>query len=188
MSASAGEWIGDLLELSMAAGEAAGADAPHRRPGPQRRSGVHRLERVVSRFAETRELRAETEQMGSSLVSLARDLQWLDAAAVQLAVRCAPITLPAAFALAARRVALPTDAVVAAYLWSWLDNQVLAAIKTIPLGQVAGQRLLASLGERIAPAVLRALNIADEDIASFAPGLSLASARHETQYSRLFRS
>ena len=83
---------------------------------------------------------------------------------------------------------MAADAVIAAYLWSWLDNQVLAAIKTIPLGQVAGQRLLATLGKRIEPAARRALDIADDDIASFTPGLALASARHETQYSRLFRS
>jgi urease accessory protein len=185
---SASAWIGDLLDLSLATGEAAV------------------LARLIAAYSsrdadvfigwnawfrasrETRELRAETEQMGASLASLARDLQWLDALAEELVGRCAPITLPAAFALAARRTGLATDAVVAAYVWSWLDNQVLAAIKTIPLGQVAGQRLLAQLSDRIGPAVMRARDVDDDDIASFTPGLALASALHETQYSRLFRS
>ena len=71
---------------------------------------------------------------------------------------------------------------------SWLENQVLAAIKVLPMGQVAGQRLLHALGARIPQVVARARIQADDDIASFAPGLALASAFHETQYSRLFRS
>ena len=185
---TAGEWIGDLLELSMARGEAAVLARLIAAQAGGNAAAFVAWNAWFRASRETRELRAETEQMGASLVSLVRDLQWLDAAAANLAGRCAPITLPAAFALAARRVDLPADAVIAAYLWSWLDNQVLAAIKTIPLGQVAGQRLVAQLAERIAPAVLRAQDIADDDIASFTPGLALASALHETQYSRLFRS
>lgn len=187
-AATAGAWIGDLLDLSLATGEAA---VLARLITAEARGDVAAFDAWNAWFRvsrETRELRAETEQMGASLVSLARDLGWLDAAAAALAVRCAPITLPAAFALAARRTGLGPDALIAAYLWSWLDNQVLAAIKTIPLGQVAGQRLLGELSERIGPAVRCAQDIDDDDVASFTPGLALASAFHETQYSRLFRS
>src|SRR4030095_16961195 len=75
-----------------------------------------------------------------------------------------------------------------AYLWSWLENQVLAAMKTIPLGQVAGQKMLLALGAAIPAAVARVQQVADDDITSFAPGLAIASARRETQYSRLCRS
>jgi urease accessory protein len=64
----------------------------------------------------------------------------------------------------------------------------MAAIKTVPLGQVAGQRLLLTLGARIPAVVAIAKAVADNDVASFAPGVALASARHETQYTRLFRS
>jgi urease accessory protein len=187
-AATAAEWIGDLLDLSMATGEAAvlGRQIDALARGDD--AGFIAWNAWFRASRETRELRAETEQMAASLISLADDLQWIDAALTALAARCAPITLPSAFALAARRIDVAADAVIAAYLWSWLDNQVLAAIKTIPLGQVAGQRLLAALGKRIEPAARRALDIADDDIASFTPGLALASARHETQYSRLFRS
>ncbi len=82
----------------------------------------------------------------------------------------------------------PSDAALTAYVWSWLENQVLAAIKLVPLGQVAGQRLLAALGARIPQVVATAMTLADDDLSTFAPGLALASARHETQYTRLFRS
>ena len=137
---------------------------------------------------ETAELRAETEQMGGSLAKLADELDLLDAPARDALSALGPVTLPAAFALAARGFGVPVDAALAAYVWSWLENQVLAAMKLVPLGQVAGQRLLADLGARIPAVVASAMTLADDELSTFAPGLALASARHETQYTRLFRS
>ena len=77
---------------------------------------------------------------------------------------------------------------ITAYLWSWLENQVLAAMKAVPLGQLAGQRLLRNLGQRIPAVVNIAQATSDENVTSFAPGLAIASSRHETQYTRIFRS
>jgi urease accessory protein len=64
----------------------------------------------------------------------------------------------------------------------------MAAIKAVPLGQTDGQRMLLALGARIAGAVARAAALSDDELCNFAPGLALLSAKHETQYSRLFRS
>jgi urease accessory protein len=100
----------------------------------------------------------------------------------------APLTWPGAFALACHADGLRHDEALAAYAFAWLENQVLAAIKLVPLGQSAGQRLLRELASRVPAAVERACSTADDEVATFAPGLALASARHETQYSRLFRS
>ena len=75
-----------------------------------------------------------------------------------------------------------------AYLWAWLENQVMAALKAIPLGQTDGQRMLLELGETLPAIVDAAAALDDEEIGSFVPGLAMASSRHETQYSRLFRS
>jgi urease accessory protein len=74
------------------------------------------------------------------------------------------------------------------YVWSWLENQVMAALKAVPLGQSAGQRLLAELAGNVAQIARSATTLADDDLSNFAPGLAIASCRHETQYSRLFRS
>ncbi len=137
---------------------------------------------------ETAELRAETLQMGGSLAKLLTELELVDDAARNVFAARTPVTLPAAYAVAARAFAVPPDAALVAYVWAWLENQALAAMKLVPLGQVAGQRLLHSLGARIPSVVALAIAIADDDVASFAPGLALASARHETQYTRLFRS
>ena len=74
------------------------------------------------------------------------------------------------------------------HVWSWAENQVLAAIKTLPLGQQAGQRVLLGLGQSIAPSVDRVHAAPRDDRSNFAPALAILSAQHETQYSRLFRS
>jgi urease accessory protein len=180
-------WIGDLLQLVIARGDApiawrllstAGTDWP----------GFAHWNAWFRASRETAELRAETEQTGQSLVRLILDLSLLDEEACDVLPALSPITLPAAFALAARGFAVPGEPALVAHIWAWLENQVLAAIKLVPLGQVAGQRILVALGETIPGIVATAMALADEDITTFAPGLCLASARHETQYTRLFRS
>jgi urease accessory protein len=187
-AATAETWIGDVMEHVIASGEAAvawrllGAVARDDRPALVRWNAWFRASR------ETAELRAETEQMGGSLVKLAAELELLDPFARTTLPALVPVTLPAAYAIAARGFAVQAEAALVAYVWSWLENQVLAAMKLVPLGQLAGQRLLVSLGARIPAVVTTAMHIADDDVASFAPGLALASARHETQYTRLFRS
>ena len=137
---------------------------------------------------ETRELRAETEQMGEACVRLARELDLFDPFLDSLARDAAPVTFPAAFSLAADAMDIADDDALAGYIMSWLENQVLVVMKTLPLGQAAGQRLLYALAAGIPDIIARARTVADDDVVSFAPGLAFASSRHETQYSRLFRS
>jgi urease accessory protein len=100
----------------------------------------------------------------------------------------APITYPLAYAFVSAAWAIPPDSATHAYAWAWLENQVAVAMKAIPIGQVAGQRILLGLGGRIPDIVAGLPDFLDDDISNFAPGLSLAGCRHETQYSRLFRS
>jgi urease accessory protein len=129
---------------------------------------------------ETAELRAETLQMGHSLRKLIDDLG--ESAVTQT------LTFAAVWsALATRWKIAPTDALTA-WLWSWAENQVMAALKAVPLGQAAGQRILLEIGGRIPAIVERALQLDEEQCSNFAPGFAIACARHETQYSRLFRS
>ena len=187
-AATAQLWIGDVLEHVVARGEAVVAwrllVAAENEDWP----AIIEWNAWFRASRETAELRAETEQMGGSLAKLAIDLDEVDAPAREALASLAPVTLPAAYAIAARGFTVPSDAALVAYVWAWLENQVLAAMKLVPLGQLAGQRLLQSLGARIPAAVDVAIAVADGDVASFAPGLALASSRHETQYTRLFRS
>jgi urease accessory protein len=90
--------------------------------------------------------------------------------------------------LAAVSWKIPKFEALLGYLWSWLENQVLCAVKLVPLGQAAGQRLLSQLAEHLPERVKTALDLSDDEIGGSAFGLALASSRHEVQYSRLFRS
>jgi urease accessory protein len=94
----------------------------------------------------------------------------------------------AGFAYAAAAWNIPGRETLLGYAWGWLENLVLAGVKAVPLGQTQGQRILQRLSERIPAAVDLALSLGDEDIGASSPALAIASAAHETQYTRLFRS
>ena len=137
---------------------------------------------------ETRELRQQSEQMGRSLA------QWLrhreppePRLAILEALRPAP-SWPVAFALAGVATGAPLRAIALAFAAGWAEAMVQAALKAVPLGQSAGQRVLAGLGREIPAAVDRALALERSAMQAFTPMLAILSARHEVQYSRLFRS
>lgn len=137
---------------------------------------------------ESAELRRETEQMGWSLRQLCASLEWGDSARRATLAALTPVAQPTAFAFAALAHDAPADAALAAYAFSWVENQAAAALKAVPLGQLAGQRIIVALRPAIEAAVARALATPPDDLNTFAPQLGILSARHESQYSRLFRS
>ncbi|WP_176080456.1 urease accessory protein UreF [Paraburkholderia tropica] len=137
---------------------------------------------------ESAELRRETAQMGWSLRQLCAQLEWGDAARRATLDRMTPVAQPTAFAFAAYTHDASTEATLAAYAFSWVENQTAAALKAVPLGQVAGQRIVVALRPAIADAVARARATPPDSLNTFAPQLGILSARHESQYSRLFRS
>ncbi|MFM8333160.1 MAG: urease accessory protein UreF [Candidatus Methylumidiphilus sp.] len=139
----------------------------------------------LAAMRETAELRAEDAQTGQAL---ARVLDGLGVARAKPWLRHRQATFAALFALAAVEWAIPKPQAVAGYLWSWLENQVLCAVKLVPLGQLAGQRLLHGLALEIPALAEAALVLPPEAIGSSGFALALASSRHERQYSRLFRS
>jgi urease accessory protein len=149
------------------------------------------LQRLNARFLasrETSELRRETEQMGWSLSQLAAGLGWGDETHRTLLTKLKPIGLPAAFAFAATAFGADKESLLATYAFNWAENQVTAALKAVPLGQMAGQRILFAMHDFIPEVVYRAGSIAADGICTFAPHLGILAARHENQYSRLFRS
>ena len=94
----------------------------------------------------------------------------------------------AAFAACTATLLIDEHEGLTAYAWSWIENQVAAAMKAVPLGQVAGQRLLLAAHDELKKAVQTAMRLDDDELVSAAPGLTLTCALHEVQYSRLFRS
>lgn len=99
-----------------------------------------------------------------------------------------PLSFAAGFALAANHWRLGSTACALAYCWSWLENQIAAATKLVPLGQTQAQRLLGDLQTLIEPCIEQARALADDEIGASLPALAIASSQHEHQYSRIFRS
>jgi urease accessory protein len=185
----AGAWLLDQLHLSLARADLAvtaqafdawrGIDLPR----------VAALNDWVRLTRESAELRQQTEQMGRSL------LQWLrngdeanDARIAELAALAPAPTWPVAFALAAALTHASAREALLAFAFGWAENTVQAAMKAVPLGQAAAQRMLGQLARDIPAAADAALQLADAERQAYTPMLAILSAQHETQYSRLFRS
>jgi len=140
------------------------------------------------RTRESSELRRQAEQMGRSMHEWLRQRTPDDPRIDTLAaLRPAP-AWPVAFALAAAQSgAAPRDALLA-FGFGWAENMVQAALKAVPLGQSAGQRILGALAVALPDIVDTAIALTDDERQAFAPMLAILSSQHETQYSRLFRS
>ncbi len=186
--ASARETLLDQLLLVQARSElavaAAAFDAWRCADGER----LHALNRWVTRTRECTELRLQTEQMGRSMADWLRQRHADDMRVGTLAaLRPAP-TWPLACALAGVLSGAPREAALLALAFGWAENAVQAAVRAVPLGQSAGQRILAALAEAIPAAVAQALASDDDSRQAYTPMLAVLGARHETQYSRLFRS
>jgi len=183
-AATTRDWIGDVLRLSFGTME---GPVLLRLVAAWQAGDAARARHWNDFFLATREaaeLRAETVQMGYSLRRLLRDL----------AVEATPLDAfeslawPTAFAFAVAAWEIEAQEALEAYAFAWIENQVLAALKAVPLGQTDGQRLVLGLAEEARRVAAAAARLDDADLGNFAPGLSILASRHETQYSRLFRS
>ena len=186
--ATASRWISDQLLLNLARFEAPLLLAHCRAAADEDWSALQQFcdEHRASR--ETRELHQESRQMGYSLQQLLMGLPELDEPARLFLTQQAEPHLALGWALAARAWGISASDALAAWLWSWLENQLAVLMKTLPLGQQAAQRMTSQLSPTLQQAQQHASTIDLSHLGSAAFGLSLASMAHERQYSRLFRS
>jgi urease accessory protein len=179
-------WIGDCLQFGTARFEA--IYLAHM-IGAWRRQDMPRLLELDGEFIasrETAELRTETLQMGHSLIRLLADLPGFPAE--PLTVLTETSSFPLVWSCAAAHWEIPVETAVAGYLWAWAENQVMAAVKAVPLGQTAGQRMLLELGNRLPGLAAEAAASPLENAYNYLPAFAISSSLHETQYTRLFRS
>lgn len=182
---SAYQWIRDGLVLNMARQELPWWLACYHAAAKSDWMRVVEVNDRLHALRETGEFRLESVQMGHSMAKLFA--QWPQGHSLACLTEVVWVYSSAYAALAAvsgvtQELALP------AYLWSWVENQVLAAVKSVPLGQIEGQALLHRLKVDIVHAMEIAEGFNPEESGPAAFGLAITSARHETQYSRLFRS
>jgi urease accessory protein len=184
---TAADWLDDQLHLALARGDLAviAQAIPAWRQDQQAR--IRQLNDWVLQTRETSELRAQTEQMGRSLLAWLGNHDGANASHIQACTELPP-TYPIAFALAASQTQAGVRDCLLAYAFGWAENMVQAALKSVPLGQSSGQRILARLSQRMPAAVELATSLADDQRQAFSPMLAILSSQHETQYSRLFRS
>jgi urease accessory protein len=183
----AAAWLVDQLHLTLARADLAvlAQAIPAWRLGDFAR--LRALNDWVLQTRETHELRLQTVQMGRSLLEWLRNHDGIDTAQLQACAALEP-SYPLAFALAASSTQASVRDCVLAYAFGWAENMTQSAIKSVPLGQSAGQRILAQLAAEIPAAVEQACQLPDEERQAFSPMLAILSSQHETQYSRLFRS
>ena len=184
---SAADWLVDQLHLTQSRGDMAVLAQMVLAWQAQDSERLTTLSQWVHATRESAELRLQSEQMGRSMLEWLRNQDAMNEATVAFCNRLTP-TYPLMFALALSRTGAPLEQCLQAYAFGWAENMVQAAIKSVPLGQNSGQRILQTLAQAIAPAVSHALNVRDDTRQAFSPMLAILSAQHETQYSRLFRS
>lgn len=180
----AGDWLVDQLHLSLARSDLAVVAAAMQAWAHDDSTTLVALDQWLRQTRESAEFLLQTEQMGRSL------LEWLKLHHADAAQAFGGLTpcYPIAYAYGAHRAgATPHDACLA-FAFGWAENMVGAAVKAVPLGQSDGQRMLGRLAHEIPAAVAQALALPPASRQAFAPMLAILSARHETQYSRLFRS
>jgi urease accessory protein len=129
---------------------------------------------------ETSELRFEDRAMGGALARLMPKLG--------LEVPDRPLSFTAAFGISASQCGINEHEAMAGFAWTWAELQVAAAVKLVPLGHSSGQRLLWNLGTALDEIVEAAAGLDDENVGMSLPGFAIVSAKHEIQYTRLFRS
>lgn len=132
---------------------------------------------------ETKELRLTDLAMGEALQRLLPTL-----GVDPLFAKREPVSFATLFAVACSQWNISEEGACLGFAWAWLENQVAAATKLVPLGQTQAQTLVTRLQLILPDAVILSSQVNDDQLGSCLPGFALASALHETQYSRLFRS
>ncbi len=179
------EWIGHLLENSLAQLEIPLLARLYQARDTQDKQAFKDWTYYLLASRETQELRQEERNRGRALASLLPEL------GIPISTDILPVLKScqlSGFVYAAQYWHIPLSIAAAGYLWSWLEAIVLAGVKIIPLGQSAGQRILANLSPNIPEIVKCGLQLTDDKIGASCPAQILASSLHETQYTRIYRS
>ncbi len=178
-------WLADLIETNLAQLDIPVLQRMRRACENNDEAALEYWCQHLTAYRETAELRLEEVNRGRAMSRLLVDLDVVMAPEWQDTLNQSQLA-GLAFASHAWQIEMATLA--QGYGWSWLENMVISGVKLVPLGQVAGQRILLELAELLSEQVQRGLELKDEQIGSSAPALAYVSARHETQYTRLYRS
>jgi len=151
-------------------------------------SGLATVAELAAALAPSRERFLETTAQGRAFLDATKAAWPCPALDRLVAIWSGPLAYPIAVGVAAAGHGVPLAPALAAYLQALTANWVSAAVRLIPLGQTDGQRTIAALESAVAATLARALAASLDDIGGATVRADIASMRHETQYTRLFRS
>jgi urease accessory protein len=192
------DWISGVLEFSMKSFEIPSMLAMTGAWARKDPAAIAALNEDFLSTRESAESRAAAVQMGFSLCALVCILPDLPRGTVDALRSVREPSLPCVWSATTTAWEIEPRESVLGYLWTWVENQAMVAMKAVPVGQSAGQRVLFAMGSRIAAVAAdmqssgtgadAGAEYSDDICSNFTPGLAILSSQHETQYSRLFRS
>ena len=181
--ASSSEWLSSILINGLATNDLALINHAYKYWQNEDVDGIKALNQLSLALRETSELKQEDSHLAKALLRLAEPLGLEYPSEVKNKA-----SYPIVYAYFIQYWAIPLQDALLAFAWSWLENQVAAMIKLVPLGQTQGQKLLLQMDECLIMAVEKSQLIDLNRVGSSLPNLAILSSQHETQYSRLFRS
>jgi urease accessory protein len=185
--ASCAAWIRDIMLDGAGRNDAILLNNAYRATLARNFGGLAEIGELALALAPSGELRLETAQQGRSFLDAIRGA-WPDPLVERVAADLDEIAYPVALGIAAAAHAVPVETTIPGFLAAFLQNLVSAAMRLAPIGQNAGLRILAGLGPDLAALAAEIPHVGLDDIASSTFRADLGSFRHETQYTRLFRS
>ena len=181
------DWVGWIVRHGALNADAVLFAHAHRAAGAGDNAKLDEVAELAAAMRGTAETAMESLQQGASFFDTAQAVWPSKRMAAFLRRTGAKPALPVAVALASADT-IPLPEALAAYLHAGAANLVSAGVRLIPLGQTDGQRSIAALEGAVTETVARAQATALDDLATAAPMVDWTSMRHETQYTRLFRS
>ncbi len=160
----------------------------HRAATARDDAGLHEIAELAAAFVPSRERQLETTTQGRAFIEIARSAWASDGLDDMVAACDGAIVYPISVGLVSATHGIPLAPAMHAFLHAVVSNWISAGARLVPLGQTDSQRILASLEADVAATATRALQASLDDLGSATFRADLASLRHETQYTRLFRS
>ena len=187
-AASLRDWLAAMLAEGSGFCDGVFLAQAHRAASLRDDTGLREIAELAAAFVPSRERQLETTTQGRAFIDIAR-AAWNFAGLDEMIAACdGPIVYPVAVALVSAAHAIPLEPALHAFFHAVVSNWISAGARLVPLGQTDSQRVLVNLEPVVAATAKRALAASLDDLGSATFRADLASLRHETQYTRLFRS
>jgi len=187
-AASLRDWLAAMLSEGSGFCDAVFLAQAHRAASAQDEASLREIAELAAAFVPSRERQLETSTQGRAFIEIARSAWACDGLDGMVAACGSSMVYPVAVGLVSAGHAVPLEPALHAFLHAVMSNWISAGARLVPLGQTDSQRILAGLEADVAATAKRALEASLDDLGSATFRADLASLRHETQYTRLFRS